>query len=292
MEYFVAVAEERHFTRAARRVRVAQSGLSASIRSLERELGAPLFVRSTRRVDLTDAGRALLVEARHALSTVDAAKEAVAAVEGLLRGTLAVGTLQCLGGVDLVGALATFHAAHPRVEIELRQGGSPELVERVRSGDLDVAFVSAPPEGTTGITYTTLLRQPMILACAPGHPLADRDQVALSELADETFVDFPPGWVTRDVTDRALATAAVPRRVSLEVNDVHTLLDLVGHGMGVALVPQDFVHKPTTARFVALAAPAPEWHTAMAVAAARRPNAAARRLMTLPSLRTVPVAAG
>ena len=292
MEYFVAVAEERHFTRAARRVRVAQSGLSASIRSLERELGAPLFVRSTRRVDLTDAGRALLVEARHALSTVDAAKEAVAAVEGLLRGTLAVGTLQCLGGVDLVGALATFHAAHPRVEIELRQGGSPELVERVRSGDLDVAFVSAPPEGTTGITYTTLLRQPMILACAPGHPLADRDQVALSELADETFVDFPPGWVTRDVTDRALATAAVPRRVSLEVNDVHTLLDLVGHGMGVALVPQDFVHKPTTARFVALAAPAPEWHTAMAVATARRPNAAARRLMTLPSLRTVPVAAG
>ena len=289
LEYFVAVAEERHFTRAAQRVRVAQSGLSASIRSLERELGAPLFIRSTRRVDLTDAGRALLAEARHALSTVDAAREAVAAVQGLLRGTLAVGTLQCLGGVDLVSALAAFHAAHPQVEIELRQGGSPELVERVRSGDLDVAFVSAPPEGSAGITYTTLLRQPMILACASDHPLAGRDRVALTELADQTFVDFPRGWVTRDVTDRALVAAAVPRRVTLEVNDVLTLLDLVGHGMGVALVPQDFVHKPTSARFVPLADPAPEWHTAMAVAASRRPNAAARRLMALPALRTMPI---
>ena len=285
LEYFVAVAEERHFTRAAQRVRVAQSGLSASIRSLERELGAPLFVRSTRRVDLTDAGRALLVEARHALSTVDAAKEAVAAVEGLLRGTLAVGTLQCLGGVDLVGSLAAFHAAYPQVEIELRQGGSPELVDQVRSGDLDVAFVSAPPGGTPGITYATLLRQPMILACAADHALAGRDRVALTELVEQTFVDFPPGWVTRDVTDQALAAAAVPHRVTLEVNDVHTLLDLVGHGMGVALVPQDFVHKATTARFVPLADPAPEWHTATAVAADRRPNAAARALLTLPTLR-------
>ena len=205
LEYFVAVAEERHFTRAAQRVRVAQSGLSASIRSLEKELGAPLFVRSTRRVDLTDAGRALLAEARHALSTVDAAREAVAAVQGLLRGTLAIGTLQCLGGVDLIGLLVAFRTAHPGVEIQLRQGGSPELIDRVRSGDLDVAFVSEPPGGTPGIVFRTLLCQPMILACAADHPLAGRDRVALTELVDETFVDFPPGWVTRDVTDRALA---------------------------------------------------------------------------------------
>jgi DNA-binding transcriptional LysR family regulator len=290
LEYFVAVAEERHFTRAAQRVRVAQSGLSASIRSLEKELGAPLFVRSTRRVDLTDAGRALLAEARHALSTVDAAREAVAAVQGLLRGTLAIGTLQCLGGLDLIGLLVAFRTAHPGVEIQLRQGGSPELVDRVRSGDLDVAFVSEPPGGTPGIVYRTLQRQPMMLACAADHPLAARDRVALTELADETFVDFPPGWVTRDVTDRALDGAGVPRRVALEVNEVMTLLDLVGHGMGVALVPQDFVHKPTTARFVELAEPAPHWHTATALAAARRPNAAAHALLARYVL--VPASAG
>jgi DNA-binding transcriptional LysR family regulator len=97
-------------------------------------------------------------------------------------------------------------------------------------------------------------------------------------------VDFPPGWVTRDVTDRALAAAGVPHPVTLEVNDVHTLLDLVGHGMGVALVPQDFVHKATTARFVPLAEPGPEWHTVTALAADRRPIAAARALLGLPTL--------
>ncbi|HVH23945.1 MAG TPA: LysR family transcriptional regulator [Pseudonocardia sp.] len=290
LEYFVAVAEERHFTRAARRVRVAQSGLSASIRSLEKELGAPLFVRSTRRVDLTDAGHALLAEARHALSTVDAAKEAVAAVQGLLRGTLAIGTLQCLGGLDLIGLLVAFRTAHPGVEVRLRQGGSPELIDRVRAGDLDVAFVSEPPGGTPGIVYRTLLRQPMILACATDHPLAGRDRVALTELAEETFVDFPPGWVTRDLTDRALAGVGVPRRVALEVNEVMTLLDLVGHGMGVALVPQDFVHKPTTARFVPLTEPAPDWCTATAIAADRRPNAAVRALLSHRAL--VPTPAG
>ena len=96
LEYFVAVAEECHFTRAANRLHVAQSGLSASIRLLERELGASLFLRSTRRVELTPAGRALLIEARRALSATDAAKDAVAAVQGLLRGSLAIGSLQCL----------------------------------------------------------------------------------------------------------------------------------------------------------------------------------------------------
>ena len=281
LEYFVAVAEERHFTRAAQRMRVAQSGLSASIRALERELGAPLFIRSTRRVELTDAGRALLTEARHALSTVLAARDAVAAVEGLLRGTLSIGTLQCVGGIDLPGALAAFHDAHPGVEIMLRQGASPDLIDRVRSGELDLAFVSAPPEGATGIRFAPLTSQPMSLACPASHPLADRDEVAVTELADETFVDFPPGWVTRDVTDRALSSAELSRRVAFEANDVHTLLDLVGRGLGVALVPQDFVHKPTTARFVPLAEPAPMWHTAVATAAARRPNAATRALLDL-----------
>lgn len=101
LEYFIAVAEERHFTRAAERMRVAQSGLSASIRTLERELGADLFIRSTRRVELTEAGRALLIEAHRTLASVDAARDAVAAVQGLLRGTVSVGTEQCLGVINL-----------------------------------------------------------------------------------------------------------------------------------------------------------------------------------------------
>jgi hypothetical protein len=124
LEHFVVTAEERHFTRAARRLHIVQSGLSASIRALERELGAPLFVRSTRRVELTEAGRALLGEARRTLAAAQAARDAVADVQGLLRGRLAVGTMQILPpAVDLLGTLGRFHAQHPDVELRLRQSG-------------------------------------------------------------------------------------------------------------------------------------------------------------------------
>lgn len=285
LEYFVAVAEERHFTRAAARMRVAQSGLSASIRSLEKELGASLFVRNTRSVELTDEGYALLTEARHTLAGAAAAKDAVAAVQGLLRGTLAVGTMQCLGVVDLPAILARFHASHPGVEIRLRQGGSTDLIDRVRAGDLDLAFVSAPHDGASGVTLTPVAAEPMTLACGPTHPLRDRDNVDLRELCDETFVDFDRGWVTRDVVDQAMAAAGVQRRVAFEVNDVHWLLDLVGYGLGVAVVPEVFTRKKTTARFVPVAA-APTWQIAVATATGRHPGAAARALLSRADLRS------
>jgi DNA-binding transcriptional LysR family regulator len=267
LRYFVAVAEEQHFTRAARRLHVAQSGLSASIRSLERELGASLFQRNTRQVQLTTAGQAFLAEARRALAASDAARDAVAAVQGLLRGTLAIGTLQCLHVVHLPTVLAGFLAAHPGLEVRLRHGGSGELVEEVATGRLDVAFVSRPARCPDDVTVTTLAGEPLVLACAPAHPLATRTGVALTELADERFVDFQPDWGTREAVDLALAAAAVERRVPLEVTDVHSLLDLVACDLGVALVPQSFSVKTDRVRFVGLADPALRWET-VAVSAA------------------------
>jgi DNA-binding transcriptional LysR family regulator len=284
IEYFLAVAEERHFTRAAARMRVAQSGLSASIRALERELGASLFVRNTRSVELTDEGRALLIEARHTLANVAAAKDAVAAVQGLLRGTLAVGTMQCLIAVDLPAVLARFHASHPGVEIRLRQGGSTDLIERVRTGDLDLAFVSAPLDSAPGVTLTPVVAEPMVLACGPAHPLHDRESVELHEIRNETFVDFYPGWVTRDVVDQAMAATRLDRRVAFEVNDVHWLLDLVGYGLGVAVVPQVFTHKKTAARFVPITA-APTWQIVVATATGRHLGAAAQALLARDDIR-------
>ncbi|HEU4349455.1 MAG TPA: LysR family transcriptional regulator, partial [Actinoplanes sp.] len=252
--------------------------------SLERELGARLFVRTTRRVDLTDEGHALLTEARHTLAGVAAAKDAVAAVRGLLRGTLAVGTLQCLGTVNLPAILARYHAAHPGVQIRLRQGGSADLIEAVRTGDLDLAFVCAPLDGAPGMTLTPLATEPMMLACGPAHPLRERDSVDLREVRDDAFVDFSPGWVSRDVVDQAMAAARVERRVAFEVNDVHWLLDLVGHGLGVAVVPQVFRRKKTTARFVPIT-PAPTWQIAVATATGRHPGAAATALLTRDDIR-------
>ncbi|WP_053714316.1 LysR family transcriptional regulator [Saccharothrix sp. NRRL B-16348] len=288
LEYFVAVAEECHFTRAARRMHVAQSGLSASIRALEVELGAPLFVRSTRQVELTQAGRALLVEARRVLGTIDAARDAVAAVQGLLRGSLAVGSIQCLHAVHLPAVLARFHELHPGVELRLRQAGSGELVDLVRAGRLDLAFVTSGGVGDD-LSVSTLSSEPLVLACAPELPFAERGSVRLAELAGQPFVDFNPGWGTRDDVDRALATAGVDRKVAVEVNDVHSLLDFVGFGLGVALVPASFAAKQTRARFVELV-DAPTAETAVVTAPTVSAAASVLLDMVLEAGRGLPVA--
>ena len=293
LECFVAVAEECHFTRAAGRLHVAQSGLSATIRALERELGAPLFVRSTRQVRLTPAGRALLAEARRALAAAGAARDAVAAAQGLLRGSLSVGTLQCQPAVDLPGALARFVERHPGMEIHLRQGGSDELTEQVRTGELDLALVQRPAGPGDGLTVRPLAAEPLVLACAPGRPLAGREAVAPHELTAERFVDFPAGWGTRDLADRVLGAAGAGRRVPLEVTDVHALLDLVGLGLGVALVPRHFSRKTDRARFLPLTGRVPQWEVVAVTGRPASPGAAAllREFADAPrAAQTVPAA--
>jgi DNA-binding transcriptional LysR family regulator len=261
LEYFVAVAEESHFTRAANRLHVAQSGLSASIRSLEKELGASLFLRNTRRVELTAAGRAFLAEARRALSATDAAREAVSAVQGLLRGSLAIGSLQCLHAVHLPAVLARFLEAHPGLEVRLRHGGSTDLVSQVSAGRLDVAFVCRPPRPVDDLIVTSLASEPLVLACGLKHAFAESSEVDLGALREERFVDFQPGWGTRDLADQVLSVAGVDRRVALEVTDIHSLLDLVACDLGVALVPRSYSVKTDQARFIPLAGPVPPWET-------------------------------
>lgn len=261
LEHFVAVAEDCHFTRAAKRLHIAQSGLSASIRSLERELGAPLFSRSTRQVRLTPEGLALLVEARKTLSASDAAKDAVAAVQGLLRGTLAIGSMQCLHAIRVPALLAEFVRGHPGLDVSLRHGGSGELMELVRTGRLDVAFVSRPRHAAEEVVVRPLDSEPLVLACALDHRFADRDAVKLQELSDERFVDFTADWGTRDLADRVLTEAGVDRHVALEVSDVHSLLDLISFGLGVALVPRSFTVKTDRVRFIPLAGDVSDWET-------------------------------
>jgi DNA-binding transcriptional LysR family regulator len=240
LQHFVSVAEEQHFTRAAARLMVSQSGLSASIRALERELQAPLFVRTTRTVTLTEAGRALLVEAERILAQERAAREAVAAVQGVLRGMLTLGAEQCIAGVDVAGLLAAFRRRHPQVEIRLRQGGSAELAEQVAAGRLDMAFAyraEADPERLRSVSLTS---EPMVVLCHPDHSLAGAAALTPHDLRNEVFVDFHPDWGPRRVTDAAFAMLGIRRTVTLEVNDVHSLLDLVGEGLGVAVVPRHF----------------------------------------------------
>ena len=244
LQYFVSVAEEQHFTRAAERLMISQSGLSASIRALERELQAPLFVRTTRSVTLTEAGRALLVEAERILAQARAAREAVAAVQGVLRGTLTVGAEQCVPGVHVAGLLATFRRRYPQVEIRLRQSGSAALAADVAAGRLDMAFAYRTQSDGEHLRSVPLTSEPMTVLCHPDHGLAAAGTApAPQDLDGEVFVDFHPDWGPRRITDAAFAALGMQRPVALEVNDVHSLLDLVAEGLGIAVVPRHFEFK-------------------------------------------------
>jgi DNA-binding transcriptional LysR family regulator len=283
LEHFVAVAEEGHFTRAARRCHIVQSGLSASIRALERELGADLFARSTRHVELTEAGRALLPEGRRALAAAAAATDAVAAVEGLVRGTLSVGIMQSLGAIGLPAVLGRFRSEHPDVEIHLRQAASETLAAEVREGRLELAFAAIPDEPGNGLARRALLTEKMVAACAAGHPLAAAGSTGLKRLSREPFVDFEVGWGTRTAVDRAFADGGIERRSGCVVNDVQTLIDLVANGLGVAVLPPSVVAASgkTGLSLVPIRGRAPSWTISLLTTEGAGLSAAARALVSL-----------
>ena len=280
LEQFVAVAEENSFTRAARRVNIVQSGLSMAIRTLERQVGAALFVRGPKRLSLTPAGRALLPAARRALAAVQDAQEVVVETERLLRGTLSIGSPPALPAVvDLPVVLARFHSEHPNVGLRVLQSSAPEVMEAVRSGALDMGLIAWTGPTPPGVTAMPIARSTMVLVCATSHRLATRRRVSVAELRDERFVDFHRDWTIRRIADRILAAAGIERVPSIVVNDVPFLLGFVEHGFGVALVPRVVSRFPAEVRYISLSPRQPQWHLVAAFAGDRPSGAAARALL-------------
>jgi DNA-binding transcriptional LysR family regulator len=255
LEHFVAAADELQFTRAAQRVHVAQSTLSASIRALERDLGVPLFRRTTRRVELTDAGRVFAADARRVLAVAAEARAGVQKQQGVLSGRLSIGTGQYVGVVDVAKLLASFCAQHPGVEIRLRQGAASALAEEVHEGRLDLVLAAMPSSLPSSLAATPLGAVPMVLACARGHRLGQRRRVRLDELFDETFVDFPPGWAARVTVESIFLARGIYRRVAFEVDDIIGLLNLVAHDLGIAIVPGGFASIAAEVAYIRIASP-------------------------------------
>ena len=280
---FVAVAEERSFTRASDRLHVVQSAVSAGVRNLERELGAVLFDRTTHTVELTEAGHALLPEARATLAAATAARDAVDAVAGGVRGTVMLGTMQAQGmrAVDVPGLLAAFRHDHPDVAVHIRHaaGGSGEMVAQVRDGRLDLAFVAVPAVAVPGVEFRTLAREPIMVLAPATHPLAGRATVPLAALSGEALVEFPEGWGIRRANDRAFAAAGVTRTIVYEVNDTASVIAFVRHGLALSLLPASLVDDLDGLRLIRVRGRAPEFVTAIATPSNRRFTAAARALL-------------
>jgi DNA-binding transcriptional LysR family regulator len=282
LEHFVAVAEERSFTRAATRLHLVQSALSVSIRGLERELGSRLFDRTTHRVELTDSGQALLGEARRTLAAAEAARDAVAAVHGELRGTVRIGIMHSLSLIDLAALLTEYHRARPQVHLVPRaaHGGSAELAREVIDGRLDLAFAALPTGYPRGLSVLPLASEQMMLACPPDHPFARRRTIALDELDGKRFVDFPAGWGTRLSVDRLFLQAGIERETAVEVADVPTVIELVRAGFGFAFLSPSTV-PGTRRRALRRVRPSPEFTVALITSNERPRTAAARALIDL-----------
>jgi DNA-binding transcriptional LysR family regulator len=251
LEYFVAVAEEANFTRAAERVHISQSGVSAQIRQLEQELGARLFDRSARAATLTEAGRAALVHARSVLAGAEAVRQAVAEVTGLLRGRLALGMVTGCTVTPLFEALASFHRACPGIEVSLLEGASDSLVEQVRSGVLDFALVGLAGGLPDGLDGRVLVAEPLVAAVPADHPLAGEPEVTLRQLCGHPLICMPPGTGVRAVLDVSCAEQGLRPLVALQASAPPAVLDLALRGLGAAVLSRSMT-APYADRLVSL----------------------------------------
>lgn len=238
LEYFVAVAEEANFTRAAERVHISQSGVSAQVRQLERELGADLFDRQGRTATLTAAGEAALKHARETLAAAAALRQSVDDITGLLRGRLAVGMVRGCTITPFFDALDAFHGAHPGVAIALSEAESADLADRVRTGTLDLALIGAaggPPEGLAAFPIIT---ERLVAAVPASHPLSEASALPLADLADLPLITMPPGTGIRSALDQSCAIRGVVPAIALEASAASAIADLAARGLGVAVLSE------------------------------------------------------
>lgn len=275
VEYFIAVAEALSFTRGAQRVNIVQSAVSAGIRQLEHDLGSELFIRQGRSIRLTPAGEALLPRARAILADVQAARDAVDAVRGTVRGSVALGILAHAGSVDVLQILRTVRRDYPGIVVKLRQTvqGTRTSLADVRSGALDLALVSVPEEAASGLELYPLHAEGIVFVCPESHPLAGRKRVSLAEIANEPFIDFPEGWGNRTTVDAAFAASGLQRTVHTEVVSFTMAIDLIREGLGVSFLPETALQHGQGKDIRAIHTPL-SWRIQLARSATRQPTAA------------------
>jgi DNA-binding transcriptional LysR family regulator len=238
LRYFVAVAEELHFGRAASRLHIAQPPLSRQIRALEEELGLPLFSRTKRRVGLTDAGRTLLEEARPALAQLDrAADTARRAGQGEI-GQLVVSVVPTVDHKVFTRILRSFSMRYPKVHVVIRSLSTAAQVQGLLMGTLQAGFLRMPVK-EDGLVVRSVSKEPLVAALPTAHRLASAGRLSLAALADVPLVIFPrqlaPGYY--DTIVSLFQRAGLHLRIAQEAEHLQTILGLVAGGFGASLLP-------------------------------------------------------
>lgn len=280
LEVFLAVAERLHFTRAAADLHVAQPALSAQVARLEKELGVRLFERTSRSVQITPAGEELQTWAVKILADVAAARADMAAHAGALHGRVSLGTGQVFLRwlPPLLGNLQT---EHPGIDFVLREGMTPELVDRLRRSQLDAAFVVLAGQVPDGFHATLGAPQELAVAVARDHRFAHLESVSPSDLATEGLIVFRPGSVFRDLAIGIVTSAGHHPRITLETGELTTAHALAAAGLGAALLPVSmFANEDPDVVFVPMTVGNPIWRPALIWPKQRRLSAAAAAVVS------------
>ena len=238
LRYFVAVAEELHFGRAARKLGIAQPPLSLQIQRLEAELGVSLFDRTSRRVELTAAGRSLLADGKRVIENFYSATDAARRAARGETGTLSVAFAASVMSLSLPKVIRRFREEFPGVRLELRELSTGAQIAALRTGDLDIGFLREPPPDDAFVTET-VMRERLVLALSKRHPLASRKRVRLADVANEDFVLFPrdlaPGLHAQVLA--MCAEAGVHPRIVQTSRELYTTISLVEAELGVTIIP-------------------------------------------------------
>lgn len=257
LRYFVAVAEERSFSRAADRLAIAQPPLSQQIRRLEADLGFPLFERTSKGVSLTRAGEALLPAARSVLEAAEAARRAAESAHHGDAGRLSVAYMNSAAYGILPRLLKAMQDEHPGIRMDVREMAIADQLDALLDGRID-AGILRPPIDDARLASVTLVDESFVVALPADHPLASASSIAPSELALERLVGYPRGHPAgfRERIDATLRLAGITPRVTHEAIHIHSLCGLVAGGVGIAIVPAGSRAIAVDGiRFVSLSAP-------------------------------------
>jgi DNA-binding transcriptional LysR family regulator len=278
LEYFVAVAEEQQFTRAAERLHVAQPSVSAQIRQLERTLGTPLFHRGVGPVTLTDAGEELLPLARRVLSDLAEVVNGVTELEGLRRGHVAIGATPSLSATLLPIILGRFHSRYPGVNLTVTEQGSRLLVDGIESGVLDLALAILPLHQPT-LKSVALAIEELVVVTSTGHKLATRRRIDIAQLRGVPMVMFRDGYDLRTTALTAFHQAGFEPSVAVEGGELGSILALVAEGVGAAIIPS-IVATDARLHVIQMGSPRLTREIGLVQREDRRPSRAAEALST------------
>ena len=239
LRYLVMLAEERHFTRAAQRLQIAQPGLSQQIRKLEEEVRTPLVDRTTRHVALTDAGERVAARARSILGELEAMQSELDQMRGLRTGRVVAGVTPTPGPLGVATLLGRFRAANPEIDLVLREGFSATLAEALRADSIDCAFTTwLTREQRRGLASQEVASEPLVAVLPHGHPMARRKRLSLKDLAGEDFVLFSEGATIRALVNRTSERLGFRPHVSFEAGETSRIRSIVAEGLGVSVLPR------------------------------------------------------